>query len=180
MSESNNKKDTTDEAIRKILQQSSFPKSSSGEQQQSGPVKRKANHARNFKTQPQQKVVKLSRSCPVAAPPAHQSPPPAPQQQQQQQQQHSQPGYTVLETTLPLSSAHYDMVSTYQVISPTPILSSQTVQYHTTQTTSQYSEFHHQQPQQQQYDFSVSDSDRLVRALGLDFAEPVQRELSAK
>ena len=175
MSESNNKKDTTDEAIRKILQQSSFPKSSSGEQQQSGPVKRKANHARNFKTQPQQRVVKLSRSCPVAAPPPQQSPPPP-----TQQQQHSQPGYTVLETTLPLSSAHYDMVSTYQVISPTPILSSQTVQYHTTQTASQYSEFHHQQPQQQQYDFSVSDSDRLVRALGLDFAEPVQRELSAK
>ena len=35
---------------------------------------------------------------------------------------------------------------------------------------------------QQHYDFSVSDSDRLVRALGLDFSDssPVQRELSAK
>ena len=32
-----------------------------------------------------------------------------------------------------------------------------------------------------QFDYSVSDSDRLVRALGLDFSEPgVQRELSAK
>ena len=32
-----------------------------------------------------------------------------------------------------------------------------------------------------QFDYSVSDSDRLVRALGLDFSEPgLQRELSAK
>ena len=49
------------------------------------------------------------------------------------------------------------------------------------QFSAQYVNTDYSVPAQQHYDFSVSDSDRLVRALGLDFSEPtVQRELSAK
>ena len=150
---------TTDEAIRKILQQSSFPKSSSALPPASN--KRRAagtNHA---------------RKPPPLPPPA-----PAPMRSHQQSPvtplaPHTPPPtqYTVVVDTLP---PQYDIYHPYPV-------TTQYVPVHPPQHQ------HHPHPppppeyhQQQQYDFSVSDSDRLVRALGLDFSEPVQRELSAK
>ena len=86
------------------------------------------------------------------------------------------PSYTVV-TSAPL----YD-ISGYPVPVgvPPPPYTPPAPQAHTPYLTVDYQQQQHQQHHQTQYDFSVSDSDRLVRALGLDFSEPVQRELSAK
>ena len=129
--------DTTDEAIRKILQ-SSFPGSSSAVPGR----KRASSHQARRQT----------AAVPLLAPPP---PPPAT----------LAPHYPVqvlqpcLETSLPsLPVVQYEVAPHYVT-----------------------SDFSVAAGQQQHYDFSVSDSDRLVRALGLDFSEPaVQRELSAK
>ena len=146
----NSRKDSSDEAIRKILQ-SSFPKSSA-----SVPVKKRAAAKRH---QPP-----ASAASSVTQPPVRmvQVAPP--------------PSYTVV-TTAPL----YD-ISGYPVPVgvPPPPYTPPAPQAHTPYLTVDYQQQQHQQHHQTQYDFSVSDSDRLVRALGLDFSEPVQRELSAK
>ena len=168
MSESS-KKDTTDEAIRKILQ-SSFPKNNTSSDPAPAPTKRKvSSHAKscNKPLQQQQQRIKLSREC-------HAPPPPQQQQQPQQQQ------YTVVEASIPVV-AGYDM-SGYSVVTPHMAQVTQPDPYTSTVQYPDYTQHHQQQQQQQQqhYDFSVSDSDRLVRALGIDFSEPVQRELSAK
>ena len=125
----NNPKDTTDEAIRKILQ-SSFPKTS-----EKAPSRKRANHHARQARQ-------------TSAPSL---PPPPPQYPVQVLQSCVEPLPVIQYEVAPHVSQHY-------VSSDFP-----------------------SGPAHQQYDFSVSDSDRLVRALGLDFSEPtVQRELSAK
>ena len=133
-----NTEDTTDEAIRKILQ-SSFPGNSSA-----GPSrKRGSHHARQ---------ARQTTAAPLLAPP----PPPPPSLPPHYPVQVLQP---CLETSLPsLPVVQYEVAPHY--------------------VTSDFSVA----GGQQHYDFSVSDSDRLVRALGLDFSDssPVQRELSAK
>ena len=161
------KKDTTDEAIRKILQ-SSFPKTSGS----SAPVptsKRKVTGGSHAKTcnkippqqqQQQQQIVKQPTA--LISLPTRPCPP----------MSHLSSQYTVIDTT-----AAYDM-SEYTVVTPAPPpLAPIPVQYGQVPIPAGFisPEYQHQQ-----YDFSVSDSDRLVRALGLDFSEPVQRELSAK
>ena len=129
--------DTTDEAIRKILQ-SSFPPSSSAVPSR----KRASHHAR------QARQTAAAPLLPPPAPPATSLPPHYPVQ--------------VLQPCLETSLASLPVVQ-YEV-APHYVSSDFTVA-----------------AGQQHYDFSVSDSDRLVRALGLDFSEPaVQRELSAK
>ena len=130
-------KDTTDEAIRKILQ-SSFPKTS----EKVPSRKRVSHHARQ------------TRQTPVVAPLL--PPPPPPQYPVQVLQ-------PCVETSLSLPVVQYE-------VGPA---SHYPPQYVSTDLTAGHGQHH--------YDFSVSDSDRLVRALGLDFSEPtVQRELSAK
>ena len=161
------KKDTTDEAIRKILQ-SSFPKTSgSSAPAQAGQVKRKVaggSHAKSCNKIPsqQQQQQQIVKQQPLISLPIRPCPPLS----------QSSSHYTVIDTT----GAAYDMPE-YTLVAPPPPLAPVPVQYTQVPLPPQFisSEYQHQQ-----YDFSVSDSDRLVRALGLDFSEPVQRELSAK